>query len=165
MIDRHSSSNEAPSIRRFTPGMESDLRAVFYSAVREGCMHDYSPEQLAAWAPDDYDQQSWDERLHELRPFVAMLGSRIVGYADLQESGYIDQFYVHGQHQHQGIGQALMKSILHAGRGKRRLYLYVSRTARPFFERKGFIVVESREVERRGVTLQNYFMERVQAKA
>jgi len=45
-------------------------------------------------------------------------------------------------------------------RSVRRLVSDVSITARPFFERAGFRLVEAQEVERQGVRLQNFRMER-----
>lgn len=157
------SESKAVLVEVFAPGMEAALREIFYSSVREGCTNEYSLEQIAAWAPDDYDQTLWKERLLELRPFVAMRGNKAVGYADLQKCGYIDHFYVHGRHQNQGVGQALMKRILHEGKEKDRLYSHVSRTAKPFFERYGFVAVELRYVELRGVKMRNYLMERRQS--
>ena len=36
--------------------------------------------------------------MQALRPLVAEEDGRVVGYADLQASGYIDHFFVSGKH-------------------------------------------------------------------
>lgn len=152
-------------IENYRIGSEAALREVFYSAIREGCVEDYTAQQIAAWAPEDYDHQWWSSLMRRLRPFVAWEGSRIVGYADLQDDGYIDHFFVHGRHQGRGVGKALMRQILSAGADRGRLYSHVSRTAKPFFKRYGFRIVRCRDVEVQGVTMQNYLMERPQRQA
>src|SRR3546814_8321315 len=74
----------------------------FHSRRRDGteaCVHVvrsracrgfYTPEQLDAWAPVVHDKQDWANRIAALRPFVATIEDRVAGYADLQDSGYID---------------------------------------------------------------------------
>ena len=56
-------------------------------------------------------------------------------------------------------------SIAHAlegfahGLGAQRVTVHASRTARPFFERRGYQVLYAQQVERRGVLLENFAME------
>ena len=147
-------------IRRFAPGDEPALLAVFYSAVHQTAARDYSPAQLAAWAPDYIDGARWAEHMRALRPFVAEQGGQIVGYADVQPNGYIDHFFVCGRHARQGIGARLLQRI-HAQAqtlGLTELTADVSLTAQPFFAHHGFELVERREVVRDGVTIPNALM-------
>lgn len=97
-----------------------------------------------------------------LRPFVAVDGASFLGYADCQSDGLIDHFFVHHQHQRQGVGNLLMARIEeHAGSvGIEVLTSNVSITARPFFERHGFSVVRQQQVEVRGESLTNFRMSR-----
>ena len=60
---------------------------------------DYSESQVQAWAPDNYDTSVWYERISSINPFVAVLEGEIVGYADIQDDGYIDHFFCHWKHQ------------------------------------------------------------------
>lgn len=85
----------------------------------------------------------------------------MVGYADLQQDGYIDHFFVYGQHQSCGIGAALMGKLLKEGACLDRIYTHASITARPFFQRYDFEVAKAQKVEVRGVKLKNYIMERI----
>lgn len=66
----------------------------------------------------------------------------IAGFADLQPSGYIDQFFVAGPYAGRGVGRALMEQIHQATEqvGRARLWADVSLCAEPFFSRSGFAV-------------------------
>lgn len=147
-------------IRPFRLGDEPFLLAVHRSAIRRVACRDYGAEQIAAWAPEDVDTAQWAARMQALAPFVAESCGAIVGYADVQPSGYIDHFFVSGDHPGQGIGRALMER-LHAQAQAWRLqtlHADVSLTAEPFFARFGFTVVERRMPMRRGVALPNALM-------
>lgn len=149
-------------IRAFCPGEEAALFKVHYSAIHRIASRDYSAEQIQAWAPEDQDADLWAQRMRDINPFVAEYRGKIVGYADLQSNGYIDHFFVSGEYPRLGIGSTLMRHIL-ASALQRRLPLLspdVSRTAQPFFEHFGFVVVEQRLPQRRGVTLPNALMHR-----
>jgi putative acetyltransferase len=147
-------------IRDFRDGDEPALLAVFRSAIRMVASRDYTSEQIDAWAPRDLDPALWVARMQGIRPFVALIDDEIVGYGDLQTSGYVDHFFVSGQHPRMGIGTQLMTRIFDSAkeRGITELTSDVSRTAQPFFERFGFVVVERRAPVIRGVTLQNALM-------
>ncbi|AQW31643.1 GNAT family N-acetyltransferase [Ralstonia syzygii subsp. celebesensis] len=149
-------------IRSFHPGDEPALHAIFYSAVHQLAATHYTAAQLAAWAPADHDAAQWAERIRRIQPFVAEIDGRPVGYADLQSSGDIDQFFVCGAHARQGVGQALMNHLLRqaGARDIRALSVLVSRNAEPFFLRNRFTVAVRQQVAVRGVILPNAWMTR-----
>lgn len=149
--------NATPSIRRYQCGEESLLLEIFQSAIRLVASQDYSPAQIEAWAPQTQDPTTWAERIRAMNPFVAELNNEIVGYADLQTSGYIDHFFVSGHHARRGIGSYLMNHLLAQARiaNLPELTSDVSRTAQAFFEKFGFVVVEYCQVERRGIVIPN----------
>lgn len=148
------------SIVNFETGMEDDLWKVYFSAIRLICISDYSEKQVQVWAPDQFDMEIWAKKLQELNPFVAKIGSTLVGYADLQTDGLIDHFFVHGEHQSVGVGTMLMNSILQKGHNMEKLYSRVSMTAKPFFQHHGFVVIKEQVVEIRGEQLINNVMQR-----
>ncbi|MCP1727424.1 putative acetyltransferase [Natronospira proteinivora] len=150
-------------IRRFRIGEERELFGVFHSAIHRVASRDYTPEQINAWAPVRLDQELWARKIRDIKPFVAEINGKIVGYADLQPSGYIDHFFVSGYHPGQGIGRLLM-STLHSeavSLGLTELTSDVSRTAQPFFEKFGFCIIEQRAPELRGVVVPNALMRKV----
>lgn len=150
------------TIRRFRPGDEPALAAVIHSAVHQLARRDYTPEQLEAWVPSQFDADRWNERIRALQPFVAEIEGAAVGYADLQASGYIDHFFVAGEHAGRGVGSALMARILRDAeeRGLAELFADVSLTAEGFFARHGFVVEARQTVVSRGVELANARMRR-----
>ncbi len=150
-------------IRDFRPGDEPALWAVFFSAVRQTASRDYSPAQVAAWAPDTPDMARWTERMREMCPFVAERDGRAIGYASLRNDGYIDHFFVAADCSRQGVGSALMRHIHEqaATLNVERLFSEVSLTARPFFERWGFVVDAEQTVVCRDVEFINFRMSKV----
>ena len=154
-----------PVIRPFKTADAPALRALKYATIRQVNRKDYTEQQLQAWAPDEYNEAEWLARISAMNPLVATLGDVVVGFADVQDDGYIDHFFCHSDYQGQGIGKALMNEILAISQLKsvKRLYSHVSITARPFFERYGFYVVREQQVDIRGKILTNFVMERLVA--
>lgn len=148
------------------PFQESDvleLWRVHRDAIHRTASRDYSPGQVAAWAPMEIDPLQWRDKMRKLRPFVAELDGAVAAYADLQDDGYIDHFFVAPEASGRGVGSALMRHILSLAPplGIRELYANVSITARPFFEHFGFQVESPQTVTLRGVEFTNYRMRRV----
>lgn len=148
-------------LRRFQTADAAILRELLTETVRQVNKRDYTPAQIAAWAPDDYDRQAWLERLQRNQPFIAEIDGTIVGFADVQTDGYIDHFFCSASAQGQGVGRALMNKLL--AHNYPRFYANVSITARPFFERFGFCVVREQQVVVRGIELTNFLMERLKS--
>lgn len=149
-------------IRPCRPGEEAALFEVFHSAVHRVASKDYTPEQIQSWAPRNLDKTQWENRIRSIQPFVAEWSGALVGYADLQPTGYIDHFFVSGDHPRRGIGTQLMHHLLDQARARHlpELTSDVSRTAQPFYERFGFAVVEQRTPSLSGVIIPNAFMRR-----
>lgn len=147
-------------VREFQPGDELPLFRIYYSAIHQIARRDYTEEQINAWAPANLDQALWASKIQSIKPFIAEQGSEIVGYADLQDNGYIDHFFVSGAHPRLGIGRALMEKIHDkaARLGLQELSADVSRTAQPFFAHFDFVIVEQRRPVVRGVEVPNALM-------
>ena len=150
------------ALREYRPQDAEHLHGVFHAAVRAIGPADYSAEQLAAWAPEVWARHEWQLKLDALAPFIVEEAGAVVGYADLQPSGYVDHFFVHPRWQRQGAGGLLMQAIHRkaTARSLRRLFADVSHTARPFFERWGFSVLRAQVVGVRGASLENFRMEK-----
>jgi putative acetyltransferase len=144
-------------IRRFEPGEEPALFDIYHSAIHLIASRDYTEEQINAWAPAVLDEELWVRRIRGINPFVAELEGILVGYADVQASGYIDHFFVSGRHPRQGIGRSLMEVLESEAKrlGVTELMSDVSRTAQPFFTRFGFQIVEQRVPVVRGIEVPN----------
>ena len=130
------------------------LAALFYDTVHTVNARDYTPEQLDAWADGQVDLAAWDASFLAHTTLVAEAEGIIVGFADLADDGYLDRLYVHKDWQGRGVATALCDALSGAK------LTHASLTARPFFEQRGWQVVKEQQVERRGVLLTNFVMER-----
>ncbi len=77
----------------------------------------------------------------------------------MDSSGYLDRLYVHKDCQGRGIASALCDA-LEASVPAEAYTTHASITARPFFLRRGYRVVREQRVERGGVLLTNFVMEK-----
>ena len=140
---------------------QADLPAVldlFHESVHTLCRADYTPAQLAAWAPADLDSAPWARRLQCQTFLLAEEDGALLGFASREED-YLDLLYVHPRHAHWGVGTVLC-DVLERQYTGRRITVHASITARPFFTRRGYRTVKRQQVERRGVVLTNYLMEK-----
>ncbi len=151
-----------PTIRLATADDAHRLATIFYDSIHNVACRDYSRDQLNAWAPQVPETEWWTARLGSRTTFVAELNGRIVGFGELEADGHIDGFYCASEHQRQGVGSAILRAIEQEAisRGLPRLFAEVSITARPFFEAKGFRLVREQTVERRGIALVNFIMDK-----
>lgn len=127
--------------------------------------HDYSAEQVRAWAPDEAALSQWAQRVSGRFVVIAEEDGHVVGFGDVGSDGHIDQFYVHADRQRRGVGRAILAALLaEACRvGNQRLFSEVSITARPFFEAHGFQVDAQQVVVTQGVEFINFRMSRQMA--
>ncbi|MBY4897047.1 GNAT family N-acetyltransferase [Cupriavidus sp. AU9028] len=147
-------------IRPYRPDDLDAVIELFLLAIRETASRDYSPAQVAAWAQADRD--IWKARRSSKPTWVAEVDQTVAGLTDLEADGHIDMMYVHPRFGGRGVGKALLSAAqsraLEEGIG--RLYSEVSITARPFFERMGFTVVEPETVLRNGQVFTRFKMEK-----
>lgn len=150
------------SLRPFRPDDILTLFALFRGTVHRVNSRDYTSEQVAAWAPVEIDAARW-ATLTERFAVIAEVDGEVAGFADLEADGHIDRFFVHADHQGCGVGTAMVRAILNEAEraGIVRLFAEVSITARPFFERHGFVVLAEQQVMVRDVPLANFRMERL----
>lgn len=145
-------------IREYRPGDCEELTRLFYDTVHTVNCKDYTPAQLDAWADGKPDLERWDRSLREHFSLVALEGEQIVGFGDMDSTGYLDRLYVHKDHQGRGIATALCDRLEQTAAGT--IITHASITARPFFERRGYVVVKEQQVERKGILLRNFVMEK-----
>lgn len=135
------------------------LAELFYQTVHAVNAKDYTREQLDAWATGRVDLERWDRTLGERAAAVAVEDGVIVGFGDMDGTGYLDRLFVHKDFQGRGIATAICAALEGQHPGMR-YTVHASITARPFFEKRGYRVVKEQQVERRGVLLTNYRMEK-----
>lgn len=147
-------------IRRYEPEDLGQVTALFYDTVHAVNAADYAPEQLDAWADGAPDLDRWNGSLLAHHSLVAVEGrDLIVGFGDIDGTGYLDRLYVHKDRQGLGIATALCDRLERAVDAPV-LTTHASITARPFFEGRGYRVLREQRVERHGVRMTNYVMEK-----
>ena len=145
-------------IRTYETGDCPVLARLFYETVHTVNARDYTQEQLDAWATGEVDLEAWNASFLAHRTLVAVANGGIVGFGDMDESGYLDRLYVRKDCQGQGVASAICDALERWSHAPR-IVTHASITARPFFERRGYRVVREQQVVRRGVKLTNYVME------
>ncbi|RVU01660.1 GNAT family N-acetyltransferase [Mucilaginibacter limnophilus] len=147
-------------IRRATLEDSEEIRQLFYDTVTAINANDYNAEQVKAWSSGYDNVERWNKRITEQHFFVAGSNGTITGFASLTDDGYLDVFFVHKDHQRQGIAALLLNEIESCAHsiGVKQITSDVSITARPFFEKNGFAVVASQRVEFKDVMFDNYKM-------
>ena len=147
---------------KIRPYRQSDCKALaelFYNTVHTVNAKDYTKEQLDAWATGIIDLEKWNCSFQERYSIVAVKDEIIVGFGDIDKTGYLDRLYVHEDYQRRGIATAICDQLEQSVNGN--ITTHASITAKPFFEKRGYKVVKEQKVERHGVLLTNFVMERV----
>ena len=144
-------------IREYIPSDCEQIAELFYQTVHTVNAKDYSQDQLYVWATGNVDLSVWNKSFLEHNTLVAIENSIIVGFGDIDSTGYLDRLYVHKDYQKQGIASALCDKLEN---GFTKITTHASITAKPFFLHRGYKVVKEQQVERNGIFLTNYVMEK-----
>ena len=149
-------------IRKYQSSDCKSLADLFYHTVHTINAKDYTKEQLKVWATGEVDLEKWNQSLQEHFSVVAVENKNILGFGDIDKTGYLDRLYVHKDYQGKGIATAICNQLEQAVRGS--IITHASITARPFFEKRGYQVIKEQQVERQGILLTNFVMEKEQKK-
>jgi putative acetyltransferase len=151
------------NVRHFMPEDAAQIAQLFHDTIHTVNSRDYSPIQLAAWAPDDLQFYDWVAFCSSRITFVVDDRGTIAGFANLEPDGHIDCFYCHKDYQRRGVGTLLYQAVEQQALklGCDRLFTEASITAKPFFQRLGFTVIQQQTVTRRGEAFINYRMEKL----
>lgn len=188
-------------LRKYHPSDCAALAALFYETIHTVNARDYPQEQLDAWADGHVDLDAWNESFLAHNTYVAVqecdgaddidscasdsagtvpgktdgspANALIIGFGDMDDTGYLDRLYVHKDYQGRGVataicdrleedfclsrGQLLQNSAMQK-RKNDTFTTHASITARPFFEKRGYTVVKAQQVVRKGISIRNYIM-------
>ena len=144
-------------IRKYISSDCEQLAELFYQTVHTVNAKDYSQEQLDVWATGNVDLCVWNKSFLEHNTFVAIKDNTVVGFGDIDNTGYIDRLFVHKDYQRQGIASELCNKLEN---GFVKITTHASITAKPFFLHRGYKLVKEQQVMRNGIFLTNYVMEK-----
>lgn len=147
-------------IRKYMPFDCECIAELFYNTVHTINTKDYTEKQLKVWATGKVDLEKWNRSLLERNSFVAVDGKTIVGFGDIDKTGYLDRLYVHKDKQRIGVATAICHELEKTIKNGK-IITHASITAKPFFEKRGYKLVKEQQVERQGIYLTNYVMEKI----
>lgn len=145
-------------IREYQPLDCEVLAELFYNTVHTVNVKDYTKEQLDVWATGIIDLEKWNQSFEEHYSLVAIDDEVIVGFGDINKAGYLDRLFVHADYQRKGIATTICNQLEQVVQGS--IVTHASITARPFFEKRGYRVIKEQQVERQGIFLTNFIMEK-----
>ena len=151
-----SKSNYEIMIREYREADGKETAELFYNTVHIVNAKDYTKEQLAVWANAQIDRNKWNQSFQKHYSIVAMIDDIIVGFGDIDQTGYLDRLYVHSNYQRKGIATAICNEL--EAVVQEDIVTQASLTAKAFFEKRGYVVMKAQEVVREGISLTNYIM-------
>lgn len=149
-------------IRKYQSTDCESLANLFYQTVHTINTADYTSEQLNAWADGKVNLSEWDRTLSEHYSLVAEEDNVIVGFGDIDKTGYLDRLYVHKDFQNKGIATVICNKLEQEVDADR-ITVHASITAKSFFVSRGYKIIKEQQVIRNGVSLTNYVMEKNQS--
>ena len=144
-------------IERYKPQDLLEITQLFYDTVHTVNARDYSGEQLDAWADGSVDLDAWNRSFLAHTTYVVRQDQMLVGFGDVDATGYVDRLYVHRHYQHQGVGTALCDA-LEASVGAKAFVTHASVTALHFFQKRGYECLWEQQVLRKGILLTNFVL-------
>lgn len=145
-------------IRDYQPSDCKEITELFYNTVHTVNAKDYTKEQLDVWATGQVDLEKWNQSLQEHYSIVAIENEVIVGFGDIDKTGYLDRLFVHADYQGKAIATGICNQLEQTIQGN--ITTHSSITAKPFFEKRGYRVIKEQQVERQGIFLANFIMEK-----
>ncbi len=143
----------------------NDLDAIldlFESTIRQVNSVDYTDVEIEAWAAGRHNRASWEEKLENQTFYLCIHNDVLIGFSSITTNGYLDFMFVHERFLRQGVASQLLQHIEQKAREQRNetILAHVSKTALPFFSRKGFQIVGKMKSEIRGVVFVSSVMEK-----
>lgn len=74
-------------------------------------MRNYNKFQFEAWAPKQIDITAWDKSFSKDYTIVAENIGSVVGFGNLDHTGYFDKLFVHKDYQGQGIATMIANGL------------------------------------------------------
>lgn len=138
-----------------------ELKELFQDTVLNINKLDYSKTEVEDWASCGNDLSLIKEMIRTHYFIVAInRQSQIVGFSSITKQGYLHSMFVHKDFQGKGIATILLNEIERYATttGIIRITSEVSLTARPFFEKRGYIVEKEQKLKANQLSLTNFRM-------
>jgi putative acetyltransferase len=136
-------------------------------SIEQLCSKDYSPDQISCWADVKYSTEIWESSVRDDLHHVVEVDGKIEGFCHskvlTKGEGVVKGLYFTPKVKDLGIGKEIFDLAMENFRKNNctKLFISATKTARGFYERMGFHVVEEYVLNVRGADLECYKMERV----
>lgn len=145
------------NIRQYKSSDLEQIARLFYETVHAINIKDYTEQQVNVWATGNINLEEWNSSFLRHLTYVVVENDMIIGFGDIDETGYLDRLYVHKDFQGRGVATAICNRLENEVKTNF-ITVHASITAKPFFEKRGYRTIRLQEVERQGVVLRNYKM-------
>ena len=137
-----------------------EIQELFVETIKSSCQNDYNKQQINAWVNSVENKERWKSILANQYFLIAEIENKMVGYGSLENGNYLDLMYVHKDFLRKGIAKMIFEKLKDKSieLGFDKLTSDVSKTARPFFETKGFKVIRENKNIIKDVEIINYHM-------
>jgi putative acetyltransferase len=131
----------AVALRPYLPADAQRCAEIFRASIEELASEDYSADQCEAWAERGDDAVAFGKGLADSLTLIATIGGESVGFASLKGADVLDMLFVDPAFARRGVGTALVDALVRIARarGVERLTSEVSDTAKPLFDKQGFV--------------------------
>lgn len=150
------------NFRKATISDLKEMQELYIETIKHVCKNDYNSAQIEAWTSGVKNKDRWLEVINTQFVLLAIIENKIAGFGTLKDSNYIDFFYIHKDFQRKGIADKILTELETEAKNyhSKTITSDISLTAKPFFEKKGFIAKAEQRNIRLGVELINYKMEK-----
>ena len=138
----------------------NEIQELFVQTIESVCKNDYNSDQINVWISGVSNIERWHEVIDTQFVLLAIIENKISGFGTLKNGNYIDLFYIHKDFQRKGIAQRILSELEAKKQHSKSITSEVSITAKPFFEKKGFVVKAEQKNILLGVEIINYKMEK-----
>jgi putative acetyltransferase len=150
------------TIRQATSNDLAEILQLFKETIEVINAKDYSPEQIIVWKNGASKKERWLKKISEQYFLLAEVDNKLAGFGSITHDGYLDFMYVSKDHQNMGVASKIYDNLEEFAMANEfdKIISDVSITAKFFFERKGFEIVQEQQVEIEGIALTNYKMQK-----
>ena len=150
-------------IRAYQTSDTAALCGLYVRSVRHYGPRAYTPAQVSAWA-ESANAERMAARWSDGRLMLVAVDEtgEHLGFGDIERNGHLDFLYASPEAEGRHVGSAIYLALeAHARtQGMPNIHVEASAIARPFFERRGFVLVGRNDIQLGAVAIHNYRMEK-----
>lgn len=150
-------------IRKFEKSDTEQVAKLIQDSVKILNPQESSEQQSQSQTSSNIPFRDWEESFLQTFTIIAEQNHRVVGIAQLDDTGHINWFYCHPDFRRQGIGGQLYAAIEDYAYSKNipTLFTETHPTDSPFFFKMGFQKVQKQKSLIRGEIISSFILQKV----